>query len=56
MSHLPKFVRERLKAAVSPIGHPDPEMLTAFSERSLPAHERAVVMEHVAENVVTSSL
>ena len=48
MSHLPKFVRERLKAAVSPIGHPDPEMLTAFSERSLPAHERAVVMEHLA--------
>jgi hypothetical protein len=48
MSHLPKFVRERLKASVSPIGHPDPDVLTAFSERSLPAHERAVVMEHLA--------
>jgi len=48
MSHLPNFVHERLKASVSPIGHPDPDMLTAFSERSLPAHERAVVMEHLA--------
>lgn len=48
MSDLPKFVSERMKASVPPIGHPDPDLLTAFSERSLPAHERAVVMEHLA--------
>ena len=48
MLHLPKFVRERMKASVSPVGHPDPDVLTAFSERSLPAHERAAVLEHVS--------
>ena len=48
MSRLPKSVSERLKASVSPVGHPDPDVLTAFSERLLPPHERAVVMEHLA--------
>ena len=48
MSHFPKFVLERLKASTSQIGHPDPDVLTAFSERSLPARERTVVMEHLA--------
>src|SRR5262252_7067776 len=48
MLHLPKFVRERMKASVSPVSHPDPDVLTAFSERSLPAQERAAVLEHVA--------
>jgi hypothetical protein len=48
MSHLPKFVRERMKASVPLAGHPDPDMLTAFSERALPVRERDVVMDHLA--------
>lgn len=48
MSQLPKLVRERLRVSVPPAGHPDPDVLTAFSEQSLPPHERAAVMEHLA--------
>jgi hypothetical protein len=48
MSQLPKFVRERLRVAGTTGSHPDPDVLTAFSERALPPSERAVVMEHLA--------
>jgi hypothetical protein len=48
MQNVPKIVRERLKAAVPAVNHPDADMLTAFAERSLPELERAVVLEHMA--------
>jgi hypothetical protein len=48
MQNVPKIVRERLKAAVPAVNHPDAEVLTAFAERSLPELERAVVLEHMA--------
>lgn len=47
MQQLPKIARERLQAA-SRSNHPDPDVLTAFSEQALPASERAMVMEHLA--------
>jgi Photosynthesis system II assembly factor YCF48 len=48
MPNVPNIVRERLKAAALPIDHPDANVLTAFSERSLPAGERGVVLDHIA--------
>ena len=48
MSQLPQIVRERLRASVPPGAHPDADVLTAFSEHSLAANERAVVTEHLA--------
>jgi len=48
MQNVPKIVRERLKAAVPAVNHPDADVLTAFAERSLPELERAVVIEHMA--------
>ncbi|HEV2397795.1 MAG TPA: YCF48-related protein [Candidatus Sulfotelmatobacter sp.] len=47
MEKVPQIVAERLKAA--PGGHhPDPDMLTAFSERSLSNAERTSVLDHLA--------
>jgi len=48
MERVPKIVGERLKAAAVAVDHPDPDVLTAFSERSLPERERNHVLEHVA--------
>jgi len=48
MEHAPKIVRERLKVAPALARHPDADLLTAFAERSLPEHERGVVLEHLA--------
>jgi putative zinc finger protein len=48
MAEVPKIVRERLKAARSVSDHPDPDVLSAFSERLLPDRERAIVLEHLA--------
>ena len=48
MQNVLKIVRERLKAAVPAVNHPDADVLTAFAERSLPELERAVVLEHMA--------
>jgi len=48
MQDIPKIVTERLRAAVPVANHPDADVLTAFSERSLPAGERAFVLEHLA--------
>lgn len=48
MQNVPKIVRERLKAATPAVNHPDANVLTAFSERSLPELERAIVLEHLA--------
>ncbi|HYM76584.1 MAG TPA: zf-HC2 domain-containing protein [Candidatus Dormibacteraeota bacterium] len=48
MQNPPKIVTERLRAAAVPTGHPDADVLTAFSERSLPERERSRVLEHLA--------
>ncbi len=48
MQNIPKIVRERLKAAPAAAPHPDADVLTAFTERSLPEQERGVVLEHLA--------
>ncbi|HLW83599.1 MAG TPA: zf-HC2 domain-containing protein [Candidatus Sulfotelmatobacter sp.] len=48
MPELSNIVRERLKVQRPTSPHPDPDVLTAFTERALPEPERAVVMEHLA--------
>lgn len=48
MEKVPKIVEERLKVAVAALDHPDPDALTAFSERALPEPERKQVLEHLA--------
>ena len=48
MEKLPKIVEERLKAAAVAVDHPDPNVLTAFSEHSLPERGRSQVLEHLA--------
>jgi hypothetical protein len=48
MTELSEIVRERLKAAGPAGNHPDPDVLTAFAEQSLPARERTSVLEHVS--------
>jgi hypothetical protein len=48
MEKLPKIVGQRLKAAAVAVDHPDADVLTAFSERSLPDRERSQVLEHLA--------
>lgn len=47
MTDLPEIVRERLRAK-HPADHPDPNLLSAFTERALPDYERAHVLEHLA--------
>src|SRR5215467_7485537 len=48
MEQLPKTVRERLQAA-TPIGaHPDPNLLSAFVERTLGDRERGAILNHLA--------
>jgi len=47
MSNVPKIVLQRLQS--TPVeSHPDADLLTAFVERSLPASERAVVLDHIS--------
>jgi hypothetical protein len=48
MPNVPNIVRERLKVAALPVDHPDANVLTAFSERSLPVSERGIVLDHIA--------
>jgi hypothetical protein len=56
LSNIPKIVRERLRAAAPekawPEGisraHPDPDLLTAFTEQALPPAERESVLRHLA--------
>lgn len=49
MYDVPKIVRQRLKATESARNHPDPDLLTAFAEESLPDRERSTILEHLAE-------
>jgi Photosynthesis system II assembly factor YCF48 len=50
MQKVPKIVQERLQRATPRAveAHPDADVLTAFTEQSLEASERARVMEHLA--------
>jgi hypothetical protein len=48
MQDVPKIARQRLKAAKPAATHPDADVLTAFTERSLPVDERAAVLEHLS--------
>jgi photosynthesis system II assembly factor YCF48-like protein/putative zinc finger protein len=48
MQNVPKIVRQRLKAAMPAVNHPDADVLTAFAEQSLPELERMAVLEHMA--------
>src|SRR5206468_6636923 len=46
---LPKIVRQRLQATASAGVHPDPDLLTAFVEKSLKERESAQVLQHLAQ-------
>ena len=48
MQTVPKIVTDRLRTSLAAVNHPDADVLTAFSERSLPEQERAIVLEHLA--------
>ena len=47
MEQLPKIVRQRLQATAKPGVHPDPDVLTAFAEKSLPRREHEDVLQHL---------
>ena len=49
MEHLPKIVRQRLQATAKAELHPDPDLLTAFVEKSLHERERAGVLQHLGQ-------
>ena len=49
MEKLPKIVQQGLRRAAKPDVHPDPDLLTAFAEKSLNGRERAQVLRHLAE-------
>jgi hypothetical protein len=51
MENVPQIVSQRLKAAAPAVDHPDADVLTAFTEQSLPERERAQVLEHLARCV-----
>lgn len=48
MPDFPKIVRARLQAVTPGQDHPDPDLLTAFSERSLSPVEQAGLLEHLS--------
>lgn len=48
MENVPKIVTDRLRADTVNVDHPDADLLTAFSERTLSGPERSQVLEHLA--------
>lgn len=48
MTELPKIVKQRLQTATNAV-HPDPDVITAFVEKSLGNRERDQVLRHLAE-------
>jgi hypothetical protein len=48
MENVTKIVKERLKSAAVAVDHPDANVLSAFSERTLADRERSHVMAHLA--------
>ncbi len=51
MAQLPEIARLTLKRTASPAVHPDPGQLAAFGEQALPRHQRAYVLDHLANCV-----
>jgi hypothetical protein len=51
MTNLPKVVSARLGATGQPGSHPDPDLLTAFAEKSLQGEPRVQILEHLAQCV-----
>src|SRR3989441_12076182 len=49
MADVPKIVRQRLQATAKAGVHPDPDLLTAFAEKSLGERERPQMLEHLAQ-------
>jgi hypothetical protein len=49
MDHVPKIVRQRLQTVAKTSGHPDPDLLTGFAEKSLSRRERSQVLEHLGQ-------
>ena len=49
MEQLPKIVQQRLQATAKAGVHPDPDLLTAFAEKSLNERERGQVLQHLAQ-------
>src|SRR6266849_4693576 len=49
MADIPKIARQRLQAIAKAGVHPDPDLLTAFAEKSLGERERTQVLEHLAQ-------
>lgn len=49
MADVPKIARQRLQAIAKAGVHPDPDLLTAFAEKSLGERERAQMLEHLAQ-------
>ncbi len=48
MAQIPKIVSQRLQAMAELRDHPDPNLLTAFVERSLKSADRVRVLEHLS--------
>jgi len=48
MPELPKIVTRRLQTKAKHQAHPDPDLITAFVENSLPQRQRNQVLEHLA--------
>jgi len=49
MADIPKIARQRLQAIAKAGVHPDPDLLTAFAEKSLGRRERTQMLEHLAQ-------
>jgi hypothetical protein len=49
MAEIPKIVGQRLQAITKLGDHPDPNLLSAFVERSLGRRERVQVLEHLSQ-------
>ena len=49
MTDVPKIVRQRLQVTAKAGVHPEPDLLTAFVEKSLGGRERLQVLEHLAQ-------
>ena len=56
MEQLPKIVQQRLSATDKAGVHPDPDLLTAFAERSLTERERVQVLQHLADAQIAGTL
>lgn len=48
MDQLPKIVQQGLGKTAKPEVHPDPDLLTAFAEKSLNERERSQVLQHLS--------